>query len=204
MSLHGTDENVESSRLMFTNRVTVYTMHKFSSEQKHALRAVAMERQLQLVLRDGTYIEQRNNLEKPLALICHDSRDKSDFVQELAAQLQKMLLFVWYDDYSLIPGQSLRASVERGLRECRKCVLVLSPNFLHNEGWTKAEFDSVFTRELLEQADVIIPIWHNVTQRDIYNYSMRLADKVAIPSNLRIEEVARRVAQAVSHVAPAA
>jgi TIR domain len=199
MEFHGTDENIESADLVFTNRITVYTMHTFSAEEKEALRALASERQLQLVLRDGMYVDQRNKCEKPVAFICHDSRDKNNFVKDLAAQLQKMLLFVWYDEYSLIAGQSLRASIERGLRDCQKCVLVLSPNFLSNEGWSKAEFDSVFTRELVDEADVIIPIWHNVTRRNVYDYSMRLADKVAIPSSLGIEEVARQVTNAVSH-----
>lgn len=87
-----------------------------------------------------------------------------------------------------------------GLKECRKCVLILSPNFLSNEGWTKAEFDSVFTREILEAADVIIPVWHGVEKQDVYNYSPRLLDKVGIPSTLGTEEVARRILRAINHV----
>jgi TIR domain len=56
---------------------------------------------------------------------------------------------VWYDEFALKIGDNLRDSIERGLKECRKCVLVLSPNFLTNGGWTKKEFDSIFTREIL-------------------------------------------------------
>jgi hypothetical protein len=112
-----------------------------------------------------------------------------------------MLCPVWYDEYTLIAGQSLRASIEKGLKECKKCVLVLSTNFLSNDGWTKAEFDSVFTREIFETTDVIIPVWHGVQKKDVYNYSPRLLDKVGIPSTLGTEEVARRILRAINHVA---
>jgi hypothetical protein len=40
--------------------------------------------------------------------------------------------------------------------------VVLSPNFLSNEGWGKAEFDSVFTREILNKENVILPVWLGV------------------------------------------
>lgn len=197
MGMHGTDENMASKDLIFTKRITVYTPQKLSLEERGELRAGASQRDIQLIIRDGNYAESRSSCEKPLAFIAHDSRDKDTFVRELAATLQRMLVFVWYDEYSLIAGQSLRASIEKGLRECRKCVLVLSPHFLGNEGWTKAEFDSVFTRELVEQSQVIVPVWLNVTKQDVYNYSMRLADRVGIPGNLSVDEVAKRVAQAI-------
>jgi TIR domain len=197
LGMHGTDENISSKDLIFTNRITVYTPQKLSPEQRNALRAAGSRRNLQLVIRDGNYVDARSSCEKPLAFISHDSRDKDAFVRELAAVLQRMLIFVWYDEYSLIAGQSLRSSIEKGLRECRKCVLVVSPNFLGNGGWTKAEFDSVFTRELLEESNLIIPVWLNVTKQDVYNYSMRLVDKVGIPANVGVEEVARRVSAAV-------
>jgi hypothetical protein len=53
--------------------------------------------------------------------------------------------------------------------ECKKCVLVLSSNFLSNTGWTKAEFDSVFTRQILEGSNVALPVWCGVTKQQITN-----------------------------------
>jgi len=87
---------------------------------------------------------------------------------------------VWYAEFSLRVGDSLRESIERGLKETRKCILILTPNFLKNEGWTKREFNSVFTRELLEKSNVILPVWHEVTQQQVYDYSPSLADKYAL------------------------
>ena len=194
-----TAENVRAADLTFTGRITVYTARRFNQKETSDLATLAKQRGLKLLIRDAEYLAQRSKMEKPLAFISHDFRDKEPFVRELASKLQVMLCPVWYDDYTLIAGQSLRASIEKGLKECRKCVLILSPNFLSNEGWTKVEFDSVFTREILEASDVIIPVWHGVEKQDVYNYSPRLLDKVGIPSTLGTEEVAGRILRAVNH-----
>ena len=147
--------------------------------------------------RDREYARRRSESEKPLAFISHDARDKEAFVRELAHELAKNFCTVWYDEFSLKVGDSLRASIERGLQDTKKCIIVLSPNFLSNEGWGRAEFDSVYTREILERKNVILPVWLNVDVRDVYNYSPRLADKVGLAATLGVKEVARLLANAV-------
>jgi hypothetical protein len=74
---------------------------------------------------------------------------------------------------------------------------VLSPNFLSNSGWSKAEFDSTYIREIVEKQNVILPIWLDLTQEDVYRYSPRLADKVGLKSSLGIAEIASKIAQAL-------
>jgi hypothetical protein len=104
---------------------------------------------------------------------------------------------VWYDQFSLRVGDSLRESIEAGLRECHKCILVLTPNFLSNEGWTKREYGSIFSREMVEQKKVILPVWHEISPQEVYQYSPILADRVAVPWSLGVEEVARKLLQAI-------
>jgi hypothetical protein len=81
---------------------------------------------------------------------------------------------VWYDEFLLKIGDNLRDSIEKGLKECRKCVLVLSSNFFTNKGWTKKEFDSGFTREILEEKQLVLPVWHGVTKKEVYEYTPSL------------------------------
>ena len=84
------------------------------------------------------------------------------------------------------------------MKEARKCILVITPNFLENEGWTKREFNSVFTRELLEKKNVILPVWHDVTPQQVYDYSPSLADKYALTwSAGQKEDVASKLYRAV-------
>ena len=76
-------------------------------------------------------------------------------------------------------------------------IVVLSPNFLSNEGWGNAEFDSVFTREVLEKQNVMLPVWHNVSVEQFYEYSFRLADKVGLNTNIGVKELGRRLSNEI-------
>jgi len=108
-----------------------------------------------------------------------------------------MLCPVWYDEYSLKVGDNLRKSIESGLKETKECILILSLHFLANNEWTRTEFDSVFTREILEGEGVVLPVWSNVTRPEVYEYSPSLANKVALNCNLGMEEVVRRLYRAI-------
>jgi hypothetical protein len=187
-------ERQSTATLIFTKRIHLYLDFDLTPENRASLVAEVLGRGYFLSIRDREYARKRSESEIPLAFISHDSRDKDAFVRELAYQLTRNLCTVWYDEFSLKVGESLRASIERGLRETKKCIVVLSPHFLSNEGWGKAEFDSVFTREILEEQNVILPVWLNVDVKDVYKYSPRLADKVGLSANLGVHEVARRLA----------
>jgi hypothetical protein len=43
-----------------------------------------------------------------------------------------------------------------------------TPHFLGNAGWPKEEFDSIFTREVLDKEDLVLPVWAGVSVRDVY------------------------------------
>jgi hypothetical protein len=60
------------------------------------------------------------------------------------------------------------------------------------------QYDSIFTRELVEKQRVILPVWHNVTAKDVYEYSPVLADRVAVNWSLGVEEVARRLLASIN------
>ena len=146
---------------------------------------------LHILVRDGEYAKHLDSYQTPRAFISHDSRDKDLLVRDLAAKLSSMLCPVWYDEYQLVPGQSLRESIEHGLKTCPKCIVVLSKNFFSNPGWTKREFDTIYTREIIQGKRVMIPIWLDVTKDEVFEYSPILLDAVGIKADLGIDEVAR-------------
>lgn len=201
MSFGGSSEKVDIEELAFSGRILVYTPTVLPLERWEGLKKALAEVKINLLVRDGSYVTARNALEKPRAFISHDSRDKDVLVRGLANKLTTMLCPVWYDEYSLVPGQSLRESIETGLKECPKCVVVLSKNFFSNPGWTKKEFDSVYTREILQGKRVMIPVWLDVTKEQVYEYSPALLDTVGIPATLGVDEVARRLFNAITNPA---
>jgi TIR domain len=189
----GTLEHVTAAELPFSGRILIYTPTIIPNERWIAAKDILARLGLRLMVRDGVYAKARDQLEKPLAFISHDSRDKDALVRELAEKLTRMSCPVWYDEYKLVPGQSLRESIESGLKACPKCVVVLSKNFFSNPGWTKREFDSVYTREIIEGKRVMIPVWLGVTKQEVYDYSPILADTVGIKADAGVDEVARRL-----------
>jgi TIR domain len=197
MGFSGYSESMPSTTLVFTKRLFFYIDELLGELTRAQIIEFGTQEGFHVVVRDREYAMKKSELEKPLAFISHDSRDKDSLVRELASEMSKLMCPVWYDEFSLSVGDSLRASIERGLKETRKCVVILSPNFLSNEGWGKAEFDSIFTREIVEKNNVILPVWHNVQLQDVYQYSPRLADKVGLNSSLGVKELARRLSNVV-------
>jgi hypothetical protein len=186
-------EQIEGSSLTFSGRLLVYTPNVINEARWRVLKEQLSPQGLHLLIRDGAYAKARSSYEKPHAFISHDSRDKERFVTDLANKLSSMLCPVWYDEYSLVPGQSLRESIERGLKTCSKCIIVLSKNFFSNPGWTKREFDTIYTREILEGQRLCIPVWLDVTKEEVYDYSPILLDTVGIRGDLGMDEVVRRL-----------
>ncbi len=110
--------------------------------------------------------------------ISHATEDKADFVEPLAQALRAAGVKVWYDDFVLEWGDTLRGAIDRGLGESRYGIVVLSPAFLKKKKWTEHELDGLFAREQPGNK-VILPIWHNITRDDLAGYSASFADRLA-------------------------
>ena len=126
------------------------------------------------------------------AFISHSWEDKDDFVRELAEKLQEQRIEIWYDEFSLKIGDSLRQSIDYGLSKSRFGIIVLSKHFIKKR-WTNWELDGLLQRQNNSENNLIIPIWHNIDKQDIIEYSPSLADKVAIKSSIGISNVVKQI-----------
>lgn len=171
---------LDSMTLQFAGRVFFYCEAMPDVNDRREIRQYAKLRGIHVIFRGSAYASARAKAERPLAFISHDTRDKDLIARPIAVGLIKRACPVWFDEYSLKVGDRLRESIEHGLKECKKCILVISPNFLSNSGWSRAEFNSVFTREIIERDDVILPVWLEVTAKKVYEYSPTLADRFAL------------------------
>lgn len=124
------------------------------------------------------------------AFICHASEDKEDFVRPLAEELANKNFYIWYDEFELTVGDSLRESIDRGLRKSAYGIVVLSKSFFSKE-WTQYELNGLVNREMSGEK-VILPVWYKIGREEIVEYSPPLADKVAVPAD---EENVAKVAQ---------
>ena len=130
------------------------------------------------------------------AFISHASEDKKEFVRPLAQALQARGLSVWFDEFTLTVGDSLRRSIDHGLAVSRFGVVVISPHFLNKE-WPQRELDGLAAREV-GGAKVILPIWHNITVEELRTRSPTLADRIATRSSNGIDRVVDDLAQVIA------
>ncbi|PYE40395.1 TIR domain-containing protein [Rhizobium sp. PP-F2F-G20b] len=109
--------------------------------------------------------------------ISHASEDKDEFVRPLAKALEGCGLSVWYDEFALRIGDSLRRKIDQGLANSRFGIVVLSESFF-KKGWTNYELDGIVSRSVNGEQQ-LLPIWHKVSKADVMKYSPSLVDKVA-------------------------
>lgn len=110
--------------------------------------------------------------------ISHASEDKDEIVRDLVAALIKKGIKVWYDEFELRIGDSLRKSIDMGLTNSKYGIIILSPNFIQ-KNWTEYELNGMVAREM-DGHKVILPIWHKITKDDVLKFSPTLADKMAL------------------------
>ena len=123
------------------------------------------------------------------AFLSHASEDKADFVEPLAKALAAYGLHVWFDKFTLEVGDSLRERIDEGLAASRYGIVVLSPAFFA-KNWPKKELNGLFAREVAGEK-VILPVWHQITHKEILAHSPLLADLVAVSSAKGVPAVAR-------------
>lgn len=129
--------------------------------------------------------------------ISHAFEDKDTVVRPLATALVAEGLDVWYDEFELRIGDSLRRKIDQGLANSQVGLVVLSHSFIA-KGWTNYEFDGIVTRSVSGE-QVLLPIWHNISKQEVVVYSPSLADKVARSTATHtVEEIAKEIAELIA------
>lgn len=123
--------------------------------------------------------------------VSHAYEDKESFVDEFVEALRSQGLKVWYDTDKLKWGDSMREKIDRGLAKSRYGVVILSPNYIaEHKYWTKAELNGLFQVEAVN-GKTILPIWHNLTKKQVVEYSPIIADRKAMTTaSMAPEEIA--------------
>lgn len=129
--------------------------------------------------------------------ISHASEDKEEVARPLAEALRKNGLSVWYDEFELKIGDSLRRKIDKGIANSNFGIIVISRDFI-SKGWTNYELDGLITKAVNGE-QTMLPIWHNVTKREVINYSPSLADKLArSTTDFTVEEIADEIADLIN------
>ncbi len=115
--------------------------------------------------------------------ISHASEDKESFVNDLVEELTKLGVKVWYDKLCIIWGDSLRSKIDEGLRNSKYGIVILSEAYI-KKGWTQYELEGLFNIEMTN-GKTILPIWHNITKRQVQEFSPTIAGRLAINTTMQ-------------------
>jgi hypothetical protein len=128
--------------------------------------------------------------------VSYASEDRAAIARPLAEALRDHGHRVFFDEFELVAGAHLSATIDAGLARARWGVVILSPAFFAKR-WPKQELESLTTRETRTGQDLILPVWHGVDERDVAHFSPALADRVAISSADGIEVIVAKLERAV-------
>lgn len=126
--------------------------------------------------------------------ICHASEDKKAIAGPLADALSFLGLKVWYDEYEIRAGDSLREAIDLGLRESRMGAVILSPSLIR-KGWAQHELDALVLRQAEDHPRVVLlPIWHEISKTRLARYSPTLAARKAINTRNGLQPLVDHIA----------
>lgn len=140
-------------------------------------------------------LEHLTKGEKYDVFISHASEDKEGFVNELVETLRNDYnISVWYDAISIKWGESLRVSIDNGLKTSKFGIVIISKSFI-SKGWTNYELDGLFQNEMAG-GKTILPIWHNITKDEVHNFSPSIAGRHALNTSMfTIKEICENLKQ---------
>lgn len=110
----------------------------------------------------------------------------------MAEELKKNGYRVWFDEFSISVGDSLRRSIDKGIGKTKFGIVILTKSFFR-KGWTNYELDGLVEMNI-NALGSLLPIWFNVTKKEVSEYSRSLSNILSIDAtNLSAAEIVRRL-----------
>uniref|UniRef100_UPI004055A306 toll/interleukin-1 receptor domain-containing protein n=1 Tax=Candidatus Electronema sp. TaxID=2698783 RepID=UPI004055A306 len=123
--------------------------------------------------------------------------EDNDFAAKIAHTLQANGLSVWFAPLNLTVGDKLLDSIEKGLKNSRSGILVLTKQYL-NKKWTSHEMD-ILIRQHVESGKLILPIWLGVDKKQIEERHITLSGIIGISETKDFSFVVSKLVKALSN-----
>ncbi|ROS29585.1 TIR domain-containing protein [Rathayibacter sp. PhB127] len=107
--------------------------------------------------------------------VSHASEDKK-YVKNLVDTLLRYQIKVWYDDYEIDVGDSIRTKINEGLTQSDYGVVVFSHNFFKKK-WPKKELASL---DILLEEGRLLPVLYEITIDEVRAYDALSSDIKAV------------------------
>ena len=140
-----------------------------------------------------------NSMSNRDVFISHASEDKEAIVRPLTEALIAAGITVWFDEYEIRIGDSLRGKIDEGLACSRFGLLIISPNFCaKGKKWPKRELDGLTAIEDSRGVGRILPVWHEITHAEVTAFSATLAGlKALVTKGMTVSEMASELKRSI-------
>lgn len=153
------------------------------------------ERCIEKYTKNKESMGKETRMQKYDYFISHASEDKKVVAEPLTKALEQLGAKVWLDKYELNIGDSLRESIDDGLRSAKQGIVILSPIYFE-KFWTTKELNGLFAKAS-KGNKIILPIRHNITADEVAERSALLADLFSLSTDkYTIEEIAQAILRA--------
>jgi len=130
--------------------------------------------------------------------ISYKTVDSKDFSVGLARELKDRQIQTWFDDVSLLPGDSIIGGIERGLSDATLVVLIISKNYF--SGWSDQERKAAL-QMMISSSKKLVPIWYDVDEPYVRKQSLLLSDVKAIPVSSKNSSLEESLSRVVTEIA---
>ena len=121
--------------------------------------------------------------------ISHADPDKDAIARPLAEELRARGHSVWFDEFELDAGDSLKQKIDDGLARSRIGAVILSPSFFART-WANRELEALTKRRIAGDPYALVPVWYGVEEANVRAFSPALADLVAIRADAGVSRIA--------------
>ncbi len=94
--------------------------------------------------------------DRPQQVFISYAQADQSVAQQIASGLRDAGLKVWFDEWALLPGDSIRERIEEGLRASDLLLVLLSPSAVSSR-WITMEWNAALSRELSARDVTVIP-----------------------------------------------
>ena len=117
-----------------------------------------------------------------------------DYVEKLRRAFITEDRTVWYDQEQIYVGDDIRRALEKGMKQSKSGIVILSPNFL--KYWPENELSTLFALEK-KQGVRILPVLLDVDPEDVGELSLLLAGRKPVSATEGISVVAKALCAAI-------
>jgi len=101
----------------------------------------------------------------PVAFLSHATKDR-ELASRLARDLRKDGINVWYSDWEIRPGDSLRMKIDEGIDSAEYFLVLLTSTSLSSK-WVQTELDAGLVNRILGKCRRLIPILSGVSLEEV-------------------------------------